>query len=193
MRMVILHPSRTCRVWNSKQGSFVWHEAIQLGNRMSHSKMILRSSKWWFCHVCHQTGVGGGWWYLGLIFLGLGQKIPSLGEERKPVQNGWLERDPSVFVAFHSSQFLPTSKRMPRWENKQSKHSPHQKHYYCKRPWKCLPSSIFHVVKRNLIVYIYAEPNWPLFCLERTLFWRFDLPKIEVILVLGVVYISLYY
>ena len=101
---------------------------------------------------------------------------------------GW--NDPSVFVAFHSSQFLPTSKRMPRWENKQSKHSPHQKHY-CKRPWKCLPSSIFHVVI-YVIVYIYAEPNWPLFCLERTLFWRFDLPKIEVILVLGVVYIYVY-
>lgn len=108
---------------------------------------------------------------------------PSLGEERKPVRNGRLERDPSVFVAFHSSQFLPTSKRMPRWENKQSKHSPHQKHY-CKHPWKCLPSSIVHVV----ICSLYIRRTQLTLCfagISDLGDWRFDLQKKGVILVKG--------
>ncbi len=84
MRMDILHPSRTCRVWNSKQGSFVWQEAIPLRNRMSHGKMFLRSSKWRFCHVCHQTGVCGGVVMFRPNFFGAWPENLSLGDPNNP-------------------------------------------------------------------------------------------------------------
>ena len=47
---------------------------------------------------------------------------------------------------------------------------------------------------REVHIYIYLEPKWPLFCLKRALFWRVDRwpSKIEVIWALGIYIICTY-
>ena len=51
--------------------------------------MFLRSSKWRFCHVCHQTGVGGGVVMFRPNSFGAWPENPSLGDPNNP----WFKRN----------------------------------------------------------------------------------------------------